>query len=204
MEHGFDMSVIVKSRYLEKMTDEEFFLFCQDNSNLRIERNRNLDIIIMPPVGPDSGEREAIANGELYAWNKPNPKGKVFSASTGYQLPDNSILSPDASWISFERFNEAYQQHERGFLKACPEFIIEVRSETDRLPGLQSKMEDWIRNGVLVGWLIDPYSDTLWIYQQNGKVTEKKGLSGALEVGELLPGFVFDLGLMRIKQAPKS
>src|SRR5688500_6885232 len=120
-------ALILRDSITGSMTDEEFLRFCLENPGLRIERNSNLEIIIMSPVSTLSGLHSSEIFGQLYQWNKRYGKGVVFDSSTGFTLPDRSVLSPDASWISLERWNAISAEDKDRFAPICPEFVIEVR-----------------------------------------------------------------------------
>lgn len=147
------------------MSDEEFEKFCRKNRDLRIERNSNLEISIISPNTPLSGTHETEVLRQLSNWNIDKKTGIVFSSSAGFTLPDNSILSPDASWMSNERWASVTKEERDKFSHVCPEFVIEVRSKSDIIKALKEKMETWIRNGAQLGWLIDAKNRTAWIYR---------------------------------------
>ncbi|HEY0743380.1 MAG TPA: Uma2 family endonuclease [Chryseosolibacter sp.] len=176
-----------------KMNDEEFERFCLANPDLRIERNSNLEILIMSPNTPLSGQHGAEILRQLLNWNFENNKGVVFDASAGFTLPDRSILSPDASWMSHERWASVSPDEREKFSRVCPEFVIEVRS--DSFKDLKSKMESWVRNGAKLGWLIDPKRNTHWIYRPGADPVE---INNELIPGEgSVEGFILDMKLFR-------
>ena len=181
-----------------KMSDEEFLQFCQDNRDLRIERDKNGNVIIITPVSFNSGWQETEIISELREWNKKRKLGKVFSSSTGVTLPNTAIRSADAAWLSKKMAATLNQQQQNTFAPVCPEFVAELRSKTDNLKTLKAKMEEWIENGAQLGWLLDPAKEKAWIYRADGSATEVVGFDNQLSGENILPEFTFDLSLLRI------
>jgi Uma2 family endonuclease len=179
-----------------KMSDEEFERFCQDNPELRIERNSNLEISIMSPNTPLFSEYEQEVSRQLSNWNFENKKGKVFSPSAGFTLADNSILSPDASWISNEKWSQLPEHEKDKFSHICPEFVIEVKSKTDSLKALKLKMESWIKNGATLAWLIDPKKKICWIYKPGAVPKELSADTRILRGEGVIEGFELNLELL--------
>jgi len=180
------------------MTDQEFERFCLENENLRIERNSNLEIIIMSPVTTKSSFSSGAVFGQLYAWNLIAGTGYVFDSSTGFTLPDRSVFSPDASWVSKGKFNLLSEEDKDKFAPICPEFVIEVRSKADYISDLQNKMKTWIKNGAELAWLIDPREQVSYIYRP-GKFEEViNGFDRNLEGEGPISGFTLDLSKVNI------
>ena len=175
-----------------QMTDEQFFQLCQDNRDLRFERNSNGDILIMPPTGGETGNRNSSINYQLYAWNLQNKLGITFDSSTGFKLPNKADRSPDASWIPLEKWNNLTPQQRQKFLPLCPDFVIELRSPSDSLKTLQNKMKEYLENGTKLGWLINPKAKQVEIYRQ-GKEVEILDNPTTLSGEDILPNFVLDL-----------
>ncbi|MGD1849697.1 MAG: Uma2 family endonuclease [Cyanophyceae cyanobacterium] len=177
------------------LDDRQFEALCRQNPNARLERTAQGELIIMPPVGGESGHREADLITDLAIWNRRTKLGKVFSSSTCFKLPNGALRSPDASWIKLERWNQLSEAEQKKFSSICPDFVIELRSESDGLSTLQKKMEEYLENGVQLGWLIDPQSRNVIVYKLNQKpqtLTQPKLLQG----DNLLPGFVCDLNFI--------
>jgi Uma2 family endonuclease len=147
------------------MTDDEFFEFCQLNRDLRIERNAKGEIIIMPPAGGETGSRNSVLNARLYNWASKDGRGIVFDSSTGFDLPNGATRSPDASWVLQSRLATLRPEQKRKFLPLCPDFVVELRSPSDRLQDVQDKMEEYMANGAQLGWLLDPETRSVYIYQ---------------------------------------
>jgi Uma2 family endonuclease len=175
-----------------ELTDEAFYQLCRNNPDLRFERTAKGELVIMPPMGGEGGKREADLTFEIVAWNRQAQLGVVFSASTGFKLPNGADRSPDAAWISQARWDALSLEQRRRFPPIAPDFVIELRSETDELPTLQAKMREYMETGVLLGWLLDPKTRQVEIYRpdQPPEILENPAsLSGE----DLLPGFVLDL-----------
>lgn len=191
-------TVILKGSITERMTDEEFLRFCHDNPDLRIERNNNLEIRIMSPVTTLSSYSSGAVFLELALWNKANSKGVVFDSSAGFTLPDRSVLSPDASWVSKEKWNALTEEDKNRFAPLCPEFIIEVRSKSDSLPDLKKKMKVWIANGAQLAWLIDPTEKTSYIFKNDGSENVVEGFDKKLMGEGPVKNFILDLAILEI------
>jgi Uma2 family endonuclease len=192
-------AVVLKGSITGGMTDEEFFKFCAENPDLRIERNSNLEIIIMSPVGTLSAYSSGRAFVQLSNWNESGRNGLVFDSSVGFTLPDRSVLSPDASWLSIRKWSQLSIEEKERFAPVCPEFVIEVRSKSDHLEDLKKKMNVWLKNGAELAWLIDPIQECSWIYKP-GKTDEVvRGFTNVKLKGEgPVDGFVLDLSLLKI------
>jgi len=175
------------------MSDDELYNFCMANAELRIERDSEHNIIIMSPVGGGSGLQELEILRQVGNWAKQDGSGISFSSSTGFILPDGAMRSPDASWLKREKWNQLTEKEKLHFLPSVPDFVVELCSRTDRLPALQSKCTEWIENGVQLLWLIDPQSETSWIYRADGSQEQISGFKHVLSGEAVLAGFQFDL-----------
>ena len=147
------------------MSDEDLMRFCAANDIARVEREVNGEILVMSPAGNRTGRRNAAIISALDIWSQKDGRGYVFDSSTGFSLPDGSMRSPDAAWIEAVRWNALSKADQNRFSPICPDFLVELRSQTDDLPVLEAKMEQWIANGALVAWLIDPENKTVFIYR---------------------------------------
>lgn len=185
--------IVLKDSVISRLTDEEFFRFCTENQNLRIERDNHLNIYILPPVGTFGSYQSGEVFGQLLIWNKKSKKGKVFDSSTGYTLPDHSALSPDASWVSTENWRNVPIGQRNKFAELCPDFVIEVRSKSDSIEELKNKMERWISNGVKLGWLIDPIKTNAYVFSPNHPPKTIKGFDSPLVAVEPVAGFKLNL-----------
>lgn len=174
-----------------ELTDEQFFQLCQNNQDLRIERTAQGELILMPPTGWVSGNRNAKLTQRLGNWTDADGTGIAFDSSTGYRLPNGANRSPDASWISKERL-EALNPDPAKFLPMAPDFAVELRSATDSLRAMQQKMQEYIDCGVRLAWLIDPQNQQVEIYRLGQNVEVLKSPT-SLSEEDVLPGFVLDL-----------
>ncbi|MCA1623589.1 MAG: Uma2 family endonuclease [Acidobacteria bacterium] len=190
-EFGIARFVLQFSPFLE-MNDEQFFEFCQINRDLRIERNAQGEIIIMPPTGWETGDKNAEITTQLRNWTKKDERGRTADSSAGYKMPNGATVSPDASWILKERLEKVAPNKRRKFLPLAPDFVIELRSESDSLSKLKAKMQEYIENKVSLGWLIDPLERKVYVYRPNEEI---KILENPVKVsGEpLLKGFTLNL-----------
>jgi len=175
-----------------KMTDDEFFALCQLNRDLRLERNAEGDIKVMPPTGGETGNRNAEITGQLVIWTKQDGIGAAFDSSTGFKLPNGADRSPDAAWVQKSRLAVLTQEEKEKFLPLCPDFVIELLSPSDELEEVKAKMDEYIENGARLGWLLEPRSRRVYVYRPGESVImiENTGqISGEPE----LPGFVLNL-----------
>ena len=147
------------------MDDDEFFDFCARNSDLRIEREANGDIIIMPPAGGETSNRNNDLTVQLGAWSKRDGRGKAFDSSGEFILPNGAARAPDACWVLKRRLDALSKQQKKRFLPLCPDFVVELTSPSDRLPRVKAKMREWIENGASLGWLIDADRRTVHVYR---------------------------------------
>ncbi|ACK67293.1 protein of unknown function DUF820 [Rippkaea orientalis PCC 8801] len=178
-----------------KLTDEQFYQLCQDNRDLRFERNAKGDMVIMPPTGGETGYANAGVTAQIWNWNQNNNLGIVFDSSTGFKLPNGADRSPDAAWIPLEKWNNLTPQQQERFLPLCPDFVIELRSKSDNLKSLQEKMKEYLENGTKLGWLINRKDRQVEIYRQ-GREVEILDNSQTLSGEDVLPNFVLSLDLI--------
>ncbi len=150
---------------LEKMSNQQFYEFCQTNPDLRIERNANGEIIVMPPAFSDTGNRNGRIFGQLYIWSEADGTGEAFDSSSGFTLPNGATRSPDAAWILADHWHALTPEQQASFAPIAPDFVVELRSSSDTLVSLQEKMEEYIANGVRLGLLIDRKSRKVYIYR---------------------------------------
>jgi Uma2 family endonuclease len=176
-----------------QMTDEQFFEFCQVNRDLRIERNKFGELVIMPPTGSETGNREVNISGQLWMWSEQDGTGITFSSSTGFKLSTGAERSPDASWIKLERWNTLSPEQQRKFAPICPDFVVELKSPSDNLQTLKEKMEEYMNEpGIQLGWLIDRKQRKVYIYRPG--LSEECLDNPASVSGELvLPGFILNM-----------
>lgn len=174
------------------LTDEQFEQLARTNRDVRLERTANGELILMPPTGGETGNRNLEIVTDLGTWNRATKLGVAFDSSTGFRLPNGATRSPDAAWVRQERWEALSPEDRKRFPPLCPDFVIELCSESDDWPVLQTKMREYVENGLILGWLIDPKARLVEIYRQGASVealTSPTELSGE----DVLPGFVLDL-----------
>jgi Uma2 family endonuclease len=180
--------------FRSKMSREQFHTFVLANTDVRIERDKFGTITIHPSMTFDSGYYEGEAFRILANWSKSSKLGRVFSPSTSFDLPDGSEYKADGAWISFEKINQLTTQERKHIASIVPDFVIEVRSETDRIAVLKKKMTDtWLANGVKLAWLIDPIKKQAWVYRLDGSTESFDNFDHILSGENVLSGFEFDL-----------
>lgn len=170
------------------LTDDQFYRLCEANPTTPLERSASGALVIMSPVGGESGEREADLITDLTLWNRQTKLGKVFSSSTMFKLPSGGDRSPDAAWVELSRWQRLTPEERAGFPPICPDFVIELRSKTDALPPLQDKMQEYLASGLRLGWLINPQAQTVEIYRPN-LAMEQVSFPALLSGEAVLPGF---------------
>jgi Uma2 family endonuclease len=152
---------------LPKMSDGQFYEFCRTNPELRIERNADGAVIVMSPAFSDTGNRNFKISQQVGNWADAEGSGEVFDSSAGFTLPNGATRSPDTSWILADRWNALSPEQQASFAPIVPEFVIELRSSSDTLSGLQEKMQEYIEQGVRLGLLIDRKNRTVHVYRPN-------------------------------------
>ncbi len=177
--------------------DDKLFDFCLQNRELRIERTQEGRLIIMLPVGGEGGIRESTLNLHVAYWNKTNKLGKVFSSSGGFILGNRAMRAPDVSFIEIDRWKAIPLLKRKKFAPICPDFVVELRSESDNLNKLKEKMTEWMANGCRLAWLIDPLEEKAYIYRPNKEIEEISSFNEKLSGENVLPGFELDLSELR-------
>ncbi len=186
--------IVLKFPERSAFTDDELFDFCIANDWFHIERNKDGQLIIMSPSGGTTGTTHFKIYRALVHWYDAHEnKGILLDSSVGFRLPDNSVLAPDAAFVLKERWDALTHIQREKFPPLCPDFIIEVRSPSDSIHQLKSKMEDWIKNGCQLAWLIDPLEKKAWVFSQKGLVKTIISFDEKLEGMEVMPGLVFEL-----------
>ncbi len=174
---------------LQKMSNHEFFELCQRNRDWRIERTSEGELIIRPPTGGRTGNLNFNLTGIFSTWVKVDETGIGFDSSTGFTLPNGAERSPDLAWVRRSRWEALTEDERLEFPPLCPDFVVEIRSSSDRLVMLQAKMQEYIDNGAQLGWLLDPLEKTVYVYRPSVSaeiLTQPVTLSGE----SILPGFV--------------
>ncbi|NMF86674.1 Uma2 family endonuclease [Nodosilinea sp. P-1105] len=174
------------------LTDEQFAQICQNNRDLRFERTAQGELVILAPTGGETGRTNVELAADLVLWNRRDRLGVVFDSSTGFKLPNGSTRSPDVAWVRLERWEALTPDQQRRFVPLCPDFAIELKSPSDELADLQAKMQEYLENGLQLGWLIDPEQQRVDIYRPH-HAPESLSNPKTLSDEALLPGFVLDL-----------
>ena len=186
------MTAVILNLDTVNLSDEQFYCLCQVNQDWQLERTAKGELIVMPPVGGVSGNREADFIIDLGLWNRQTGLGKVFSSSTIFRLPKGGDRSPDAAWISLNGWQSLSREEQEKFPPICPDFVIELRSRTDSLEKLHEKMQEYLNSGLKLGWLINPQQQQVEIYRPLQTV-EIKDLPTDLNGEDVLPGFSLSL-----------
>lgn len=179
-------------KFHKKLTDDEFFEFCQTNRDWRIEKSASGEILIMSPTGSETGGRNFDLIAQFGIWVKRDGTGKGFDSSSGFTLPNNAVVSPDVSWLKLDKWNALTPEQKKKFAPIVPDFVIELKSPSDSLSELKQKMQQYIDNGVSLAWLIDTAKRQVYVYSTGVPVVvlnEPVSVSGE----SVLPGFVLDL-----------
>jgi len=174
-----------------RLTDDQFFRLCSDNRDFRIEMSAQKELIIMSPTNSETGRRNAKVNQRLSNWAEKDGTGECFDSSSGFTLPNGAKRSPDAAWITKRRWNRLSKEERQTSAPICPDFVIELRSPSDRLVDLEEKMREYISNSATLGWLLDPVDNCVVIYrpeQNPERIEAPTVISG----DPVLPGFNFD------------
>lgn len=186
-------AIVISTRAIGGFSDDEFYHFCLDNPDLTFERDSDGQIILMPNTGGKTGRLNSELNFQLVSWNRTHKLGVTFDFSTTFRLPNTAMRSPDAAWIASERWKELTAREQEQFPPLCPDFVIELRSRTDSLTGLQKKMQEWMENGCRLAWLIDTKGQATYVYRPGKEVQKIASFDTTLSGEEVLPDFGLDL-----------
>ncbi len=176
----------------EQMSEDEFFALCQSNPIIPFERESDGTIVIMSPVGTTGGILEGVLALHLSMWNSTLKTGVVFSPSAGFTLSNRAVRSPDASWIQLARWRSIPKADRHRFAHIVPDFVAEIRSDSDSLSLLEAKMDEYLACGVRLAWLIDPIERRASVYRPS-RLPETVGFDATLSGEDVLPGFAFPL-----------
>jgi len=175
-----------------EMNDQQFFAVCQLNRDLRLERTRQGDLVIMPPTGGETGRINFELTGLFRHWVHADGTGVGFDSSTGFTLSNGAQRSPDLAWVQRSRWEALTRQQREEFPPLCPDFVVEIRSRSDTLENVQAKMQEYLDNGAQLGWLLDPGAKQVYIYRAQAPAVcldNPQTVSG----DPVLPGFVLDV-----------
>ena len=186
------LPLVLRARPALTPTDDEFFEFCRQNSDLRIEQTAQGEWIIMPPTGGETGSRNSEVSRQLGNWARRGDAGVAFDSSTGFLLPNGAKRSPDASWVLRSRLAALTPEQKKKFLPLCPDFVVELRSPSDALADTQDKMAEYQDNGARLGWLVDAAERRVHVYRP-GAVPDVLDAPLSVSADPELAGFVLDL-----------
>jgi Uma2 family endonuclease len=171
---------------------EDLLRLCANNPDLRIEKDLRHDLTIMPTTFSKTGLVNTEINRQLANWNHATRLGYVFDSSTGYEPLPETLYSPDVSWVEKKRWDNLTDEQKSSFAPICPDFVIELRSESDRLARLRQKMQDWLRMGARLAWLVDPLEKTITVYEP-GTSERVYAFAEPVIASGVVPGFILDL-----------
>ena len=174
------------------MTDEQFAQLCAEHPDVFLEMTTEGELLVMPPTHSLTDARNGEIVRQLGNWARQDGRGSMTGSSGGFVLPDGARRSPDAAWTSKDRLNQLSRENLAGFWHLSPDFVIELKSESDRLPVLRKKMEEWIANGTQVGWLINPEVRNIEIFRSAAQAETRHGVDSLAGEGPV-EGFVLDL-----------
>ena len=184
------------AEYLQRLSEDEFYAFCQQNRDQKFERRADGTIELMSLTGGESGRRNSRLTSRLDRWAEDTGLGVVFDSSTGFRLPNGAVRSPDAAWVSQAAWEALTPEQRRKHVPLCPDFAVELLSETDSISDLVIKMQEYLDNGLRLGWLLDPKTETARVFRADGSV-EVKSFADTLSGEDVLPGFAFPLATLR-------
>ena len=180
---------------ISNLSRSQFRQIANDNPDMKLERNKQGNLIVMAPTGGETGNFNADLNGQLYVWNRTSQSGKIFDSSTGFELPEGGDRSPDVAWITLDKWEALTPEQRRGFLPLCPDFAVELMSRSDSWIQTQAKMVEYMESGCRLAWLLDPKGKRAAIYRI-GKPPELLTAPDSLSGEDVLPGFVLDTGFL--------
>jgi Uma2 family endonuclease len=190
---SWNPALVVRLAPLVTLDDGQLFEFCQLNRDLRIERDAEGVLVLMAPAGGASSARNLELSRQLANWAQRDGTGIAFDSSVGFILPNGALRSPDAAWVRRERWDALSQDQREKFPPLCPDFVVELRSPSDRLSTLQRRVRELVRNGAQLGWLIDPRRRSVHVYRA-GEAVQTLLAPMSVSAEPLLPGFILDLG----------
>lgn len=182
---------------LQRMTEDEFFIFCQANPQLKFERRADGTIDYMALTGGETGRRNSELVTDLTIWNRQARLDHVFDSSTGFRLPNGAVRSPDAAWVSTAAWKALSEEQRSKFSPLCPEFVVELLSASNSPAALAQKAQEYLDNGCRLVWLLNPKNETARVFRADGSVSVANSFNETLSGEDVLPGFSFALSLLR-------
>jgi Uma2 family endonuclease len=186
------MNTILKLEPVVYLSSEQFTSICHANPEAKLELTARGELVIVSPTGGETGNKNIKLLARLENWAEQDQTGLAFDSSTMFRFANNAFRSPDAAWIQLSRWNTLTEEQKRTFPPICPDFIIELRSPSDSLKELREKMQEYINNGVQLGWLIDPINKQVEIYRID-RSPETFSNPTQIEGENILPGFILSL-----------
>lgn len=174
------------------LDDATFARICRQNPHCKFERTAAGELVIVALTGGRTGQRNSRLTARLVLWNEETGLGEVFDASTGFKLPNGAIRSPDVAWISRDRWLALSTKEQDSYPPLCPDFVVELKSPSDDLGQVQAKMQEYLNNGLRLGWLLDPAEAIAQIYRPDRPVETLKS-PPTLSGDSCLPGFSLSL-----------
>jgi Uma2 family endonuclease len=172
----------------QRLTPEQFERLCRKYRDLRLELTSTGELIVMPGTGFQTGRRNSNLTYQLTAWAIKDGSGLCCDSSTIFALPNGARRSPDASWVKLEKLDNLSERQKEGFAPICPDFVVELRSPSDRLATLHDKMLEYIANGAALGWLIDPFARRVYVYRPDEELVILEN-PDVVHGDPVLPGF---------------
>jgi Uma2 family endonuclease len=186
------MTTILQIEPAITLSEDQFFHLCRQNPDLKFERTAQGELVIMPPTGGETGKNSATLISRFVVWNETYDLGVVFDSSTCFRLPQGGERSPDVAWVKKERWEALTLEQQRKFPPLCPGFVLELLSPSDNLAIAQAKMQEYLNNGLRLGWLLNPSEQQVKIYRRDRPaeiLTRPPELSGE----DVLLNFELDL-----------
>ena len=191
-EFGFEC-IMLRLPAAWRLAEEAFLELCELNDGWEFETTADGELIIMPGTGLDNSERAMFIGAQVVNWLLADGVGRIGGEAGMAHLPDGVLRAPDVSWISPERMSERPDDYDGVLIPVCPDFVVEIRSRSDSVERQQDKMEQWMAYGARLGWLIDAYSEKVWIYREGQDEPEELDKPAQLSGEDVLPGLTVDM-----------
>jgi Uma2 family endonuclease len=188
-------AITINLNPIVRFTDDQFYQLCRENPDVKFERNAKGELLVMSPTGGETGKSNSEINADFVIWNRQNKLGVCFDSSTCFKLPNGANRSPDVAWIKKERWDSLTTEEKTKFPPIAPDFVLELMSPTDSLQETQNKMQEYMENGVKLGWLINPKTQQVEIYRL-GKPVEILAEPLELSGEDILPGFILNMAIV--------